>query len=206
MKQREKYTFYIGDTRVDITSVMPEEPCLVMNVDDTLSIPRAKVQKKVGIDKNIAIITPAPATTFNLLKAQFMVVEAAGGVVSNEHGELLMIYLRDRWDLPKGHIEAGESSREAAVREVEEETSIRGEVIGEEPLLATWHAYNTYGHWELKRTDWWQMQAVSTTPKPQGEEGIAMVMWCDRATLTSQLKMSYPTIREVVATLESVKR
>src|SRR5690242_710692 len=33
------------------------------------------------------------------------------------------------WVLPKGHLEAGESTQQAAVREVEEETGIRGRVI-----------------------------------------------------------------------------
>jgi 8-oxo-dGTP pyrophosphatase MutT (NUDIX family) len=34
------------------------------------------------------------------------------------------------WYLPKGHLECGESPQEAAVREIEEETGIRGRVLG----------------------------------------------------------------------------
>ncbi|WP_121192368.1 NUDIX hydrolase [Motilibacter peucedani] len=33
------------------------------------------------------------------------------------------------WSLPKGHIEAGETTEDAAIREVEEETGIRGRVV-----------------------------------------------------------------------------
>lgn len=33
------------------------------------------------------------------------------------------------WDFPKGHLEPGESSEQAAMREVEEETGVKGEVI-----------------------------------------------------------------------------
>lgn len=33
------------------------------------------------------------------------------------------------WDFPKGHIELGESSEDAALREVEEETGIKAEII-----------------------------------------------------------------------------
>jgi 8-oxo-dGTP pyrophosphatase MutT (NUDIX family) len=36
---------------------------------------------------------------------------------------------RLRWSLPKGHVEAQETIEEAAVREVEEETGIRGRII-----------------------------------------------------------------------------
>ena len=33
------------------------------------------------------------------------------------------------WVLPKGHLETGETAEQAAVREVEEETGIRGQVV-----------------------------------------------------------------------------
>ena len=50
-------------------------------------------------------------------------------------GRVALIGRRDRrgrllWSLPKGHIEAGETAEEAAVREVAEETGIRGRVVG----------------------------------------------------------------------------
>ena len=60
---------------------------------------------------------------------------SAGGIVLKD-GLVLLIKnaaLRDPkkayWGFPKGHIEAGENSKEAAVREIEEETKIRAEVI-----------------------------------------------------------------------------
>jgi ADP-ribose pyrophosphatase YjhB (NUDIX family) len=50
------------------------------------------------------------------------IVMAAGGLVENEHGEILLIYRKKHWDLPKGKLDAGETLEECAVREVEEET------------------------------------------------------------------------------------
>ena len=38
----------------------------------------------------------------------------------------------DRWCFPKGHVEAGESLRAAAQREIEEETGLREIEVGEE--------------------------------------------------------------------------
>jgi 8-oxo-dGTP pyrophosphatase MutT (NUDIX family) len=37
---------------------------------------------------------------------------------------------RIEWCLPKGHLEEGETPENAAVREIEEETGIRGQVLG----------------------------------------------------------------------------
>lgn len=42
------------------------------------------------------------------------------------------------WSLPKGHLEQGESAEQAAVREVEEETGIRGEIVGPLGSIAFW--------------------------------------------------------------------
>jgi 8-oxo-dGTP diphosphatase len=56
---------------------------------------------------------------------------SAGGVIYRKHGdriEIALIHVRHRWGLPKGHIEEGERSNEAAIREVREETGLEGQV------------------------------------------------------------------------------
>ena len=63
-----------------------------------------------------------------------MTEKSAGGIVMRGE-EVLMIRDRyGRWTFPKGHIEAGETAQEAAVREVMEETGVHarpGEQIGQ---------------------------------------------------------------------------
>ncbi|MCK7539117.1 MAG: NUDIX domain-containing protein [Marinilabiliales bacterium] len=56
----------------------------------------------------------------------FTVIEAAGGLVGHPSGKYLFIMRYGRWDLPKGHIEKGETPEECALREVTEECNIRG--------------------------------------------------------------------------------
>ena len=51
----------------------------------------------------------------------FIIIEAAGGCVFNQKGQLLVIYRRNSWDLPKGKIDKGETPDIAAIREVQEE-------------------------------------------------------------------------------------
>ena len=50
---------------------------------------------------------------------------AAGGLVENEKGEILMMFRRGFWDLPKGKLDEGESIETCAVREVQEETGLQ---------------------------------------------------------------------------------
>jgi len=59
---------------------------------------------------------------------------SAGGVVlKSEDGQVSVLVTQHSkhlgWDFPKGHVEAGESSEEAALREVEEETGVKAEII-----------------------------------------------------------------------------
>lgn len=68
---------------------------------------------------------------------------AGGLVVHPVTGEAALIGRLDRrgrllWSLPKGHIEAGETAEQAAVREVEEETGIIGEVLAPLGTIDFW--------------------------------------------------------------------
>jgi 8-oxo-dGTP pyrophosphatase MutT (NUDIX family) len=59
---------------------------------------------------------------------------SAGGVVSNDGGEIAIVQQRARgsgwrWTLPKGRIDAGETPAIAALREVYEETGLRARIV-----------------------------------------------------------------------------
>jgi 8-oxo-dGTP diphosphatase len=62
-------------------------------------------------------------------------VRAAGGVVVRGDGRIAVIHRPryDDWSLPKGKLDAGETFEIGALREVQEETGIRGRILGELP-------------------------------------------------------------------------
>ena len=127
-------------------------------------------------------------------------VEAAGGVVFNTKGEILTMYRRDSWDLPKGKIDKGETKEVAAVREVQEETGLQEITRG--PLLCTtYHTYkNRKGKRVLKPTYWYHMTTQEMDVTPQTEEDIELVAWLDPTVFLETKRPIYNTIFEVVVT------
>ncbi len=53
------------------------------------------------------------------------IVNCAGGVIYNNKNQVVIVNQNhDSWSLPKGHIDPGETSLDAAIREIYEETGI----------------------------------------------------------------------------------
>jgi 8-oxo-dGTP pyrophosphatase MutT (NUDIX family) len=126
------------------------------------------------------------------------IIRAAGGLVQNERGEVLFIYRRNKWDLPKGKIDAGESPEECAVREVQEETGMR-EVILKDFLLITHHTYEESGKNILKETHWFRMLASGEQELiPQAEEDITGLKWVRQDGFAEMIQNTYPNILEVL--------
>ncbi len=128
-------------------------------------------------------------------------VEAAGGVVFNPSNAILFIYRNLHWDLPKGHVDPGETHRETAIREVEEETGLTALQLVS-PLPDTWHCYMLKGHWHLKHTCWFDMRYAGTqTPMPQLSEGIERVEWIGPKRIQNVLQQCYRSVQEVLGNL-----
>lgn len=130
------------------------------------------------------------------IKKPFRVIKAAGGVVSKKNKTLLM-FRRGVWDLPKGKLDDGESSRQAAAREVAEETGVRVSVG--ERICTTWHTYALNGNAILKRTKWYQMAVLDDSRMaPQADEDIEKLAWLDRREIQLALTNSFSSIRYVI--------
>ena len=91
----------------------------------------------------------------------------AGSLVVNRNKELLLIYRKGKWDLPKGKVEMGEDYEAAGIREVEEECGIIDPII-ETFLCETYHTYVFKETNVLKKTMWYVMNYSGAEVRPSG--------------------------------------
>ena len=125
-------------------------------------------------------------------------VIAGGGKVYNDKGKVLFIFRNGKWDLPKGKIEKNESIEQTAIREVEEETGVKGLKIIK-PLETTYHIFKRRGRYRIKITYWFEMQ-TSFDGKlfPQEKEGITKVKWLGKKKIKKAMKNSYANIKILI--------
>lgn len=143
---------------------------------------------------------------FNL----FTIIEAAGGAVFNSYNQLLLIHRKGFWDLPKGKIEKSESIKEAAIREVEEETGILDPKIIKSIRFSgllnegTYHVYNEKGKTILKLSHWFLMHLENAPEKltPQTEEDIQEAKWVNKSEVSYYFDGMFPSIVEVIQNLD----
>lgn len=154
-------------------------------------------------NRNILMLTAEPVYVLEQLQEQTQVILAGGGIVFNEHDELLMIFRRGKWDLAKGKIEKGEKIIKGAEREVEEETGVL--IAGVEPNpIITYHAYKLKGKNSLKETSWFNMTAKPGQTKlvPQVEEDIDDVRWVKRSDIKTYKQGCHLLIWDLISQLQ----
>lgn len=129
---------------------------------------------------------------------KFSLVKAAGGAVVNEKNELLLIFRRGKWDLPKGKSEKGEKPENCALREVEEETGLQKTSL-EKLLIITYHIYHEGARLILKETTWFNMKSKGSQQiSPQTEEDIEIVKWVKIDDLNKYYNKTYGSIKDVL--------
>ena len=127
-------------------------------------------------------------------------VKAAGGIVYNDNGELLVIFRKGYWDLAKGHLDKKEKNRDAAVREVMEETGLK-EVEIFEKAGKTYHIFKNKSR-TLKISSWYFMKANQKQLFPEKKEDIQEAKWIDQKEFLDTHNM-YSSIRDLL--INSIK-
>jgi 8-oxo-dGTP pyrophosphatase MutT (NUDIX family) len=149
---------------------------------------------------SITMATREKSEVEDKIKGIFKVIKAAGGVVIKD-GKWLFMYRRKKWDLPKGKLDKGENSREAAIREIEEETGVKAVI--RDKVCTTWHTYSLNNSRILKKTKWYVLDCKDDSAmSPQADEQIEKLSWLTHAEGQAILVNSFSSIRYVVESLK----
>lgn len=125
----------------------------------------------------------------------------AGGIIfrrnaKNKKIEILLIQdAKDRWTIPKGHIEEGEQSKETAEREIKEETGLeRVRVMGW--LGKINFRYRRQQSLVLMTTEIFLVQALGDTDKLKPEDWMNGIKWFEASEALD--KIEYEDIGKII--------
>jgi 8-oxo-dGTP pyrophosphatase MutT (NUDIX family) len=203
---KQMYKVFLNDRLIEIgTSDNIKKDNLVVKFDETATTDAIQNWFTDFITQNtekVKLVHPNPNYFFKLFRFVFLEVPAAGGVVKS-NDRLLFIFRNEKWDLPKGKFNKGETPQEAALREVSEECGISGQKIVNQ-LPSTFHIYQspyskTKRQWIFKETFWFEMSYDGTDEiAPQHEEGITEVKWFGKNELEEVLANTYENLKQII--------
>lgn len=200
----QKYKVFINDKWIffeefSLVNSVENEGVDTLEVSEHLLFNLSEMIKFGNFDQNI-IIKPSEEipNPFEAFLNYFQVLEAAGGIVQHSNSRYLMIKRFGLWDFPKGKVEKGESSSEAALREVEEETGVQNlQIVKQVP--SSYHIYSYKSKWIVKRTYWYLMRSdFNGALIPQLEEDIIDAVWVPKEKMPGYLENTYASLRTLV--------
>lgn len=113
---------------------------------------------------------------------------SSGGVVVRNGKVLILKKFRGDWVLPKGRLEEGENIRQAALREVLEETGVSG-TIKEYIGYLKYNYKHSNGEIVNKTVHYFLMYDLDNTiPVPQREEGFFLCYYMDFRSAIKKLR------------------
>lgn len=197
------YKVFVNDKPIIVTSSSKKENNFPTYIFKNIIVDELIYQLQNEKIKGIYLYSTDLEKDWILFLNKFKIVSAAGGLVLNPKKEVLFIFRSNKWDLPKGRVEKGESIETAAIREVEEECGIYNLNILQ-PLLTTYHVYYRNGV-KLKETHWFLMSSdYSKELVPQIEEEITEVVFKTDIEIHKALKNTYENIKLVYDTYKEM--
>jgi 8-oxo-dGTP pyrophosphatase MutT (NUDIX family) len=189
------YKVFVNDKPLFLTNEIQKETDFQLFLLDSIDIKELIIKIYTNKIHKAFLYHPDEKSILKTLKSKIPVEKAGGGLVYNEQGEVLFIYRKKKWDLPKGGIEKGEEIEQTALREVEEETGV-GKLKITRKLGKTYHVFKRNGRYKLKITHWFEMKTSYKGPLvSQAAEGIEHVEWKNPDLVEEALLNSYENIK-----------
>ena len=191
-------TIFVNDKPIILTSEIGFETNFKNYLLDSVHIGKVIKELNTSSVAGVRLIGKNESKLLKKFLKKLPNVVAGGGKVLNTKGEILFIYRNDKWDLPKGKVEGKESIEETSIREVEEETRVKGLKIVR-PLDTTYHIFKRNGRHKIKITYWFEMTSnYKGKLEPQENEGITKVEWLNPKQTIEAMENSYANIKILV--------
>lgn len=194
------YEVFINEYLIVLTNEIRKETDFKIFLLENFSIRDIIKQLRKGRIKEAHIYHPDVELLLRKFKRSIPAIVAAGGLVKNKRNEILFIYRNGKWDLPKGKVNRKETTEEAALREVEEETGIKGLVI-DRFARNTYHIFKNKnnGRYQFKETYWYMMHSdYEGELVPETKEGIEEAVWKKGTQIKKALENSYRNIEKLL--------
>ena len=189
------YKVFVNDKPLFLTNQIFKETDFQLFLLESVDFKQLIVKYFQNKIQKAYLYHPDEKEIMKVLKTKIPVNKAGGGLVYNKNGEVLFIFRNGKWDLPKGGTNKGEEIEDTAMREVEEETGVKGLSISKK-LQKTYHIFKRNGVYKLKITHWFEMHSTyDGIPVGQAEEGIEKVEWKNPEQIKEALKNSYENIK-----------
>ena len=189
------YKVFVNDKPLFLTNEVAKETDFQLFLLESVDIEQLIVKMFNNKINKAYLYYPDEKEILKKVKEKIPVKKAGGGLVYNKRGEVLFIFRGGKWDLPKGGCDKGEEIEDCSIREVEEETGVKGLKITKK-LQKTYHVFKRNGVYRLKITHWFEMKTdFEDKLTPQKEEGIKKAVWLKPEEIQYALKNSYENIK-----------
>ncbi|MDC0571085.1 NUDIX domain-containing protein [Flavobacteriaceae bacterium] len=189
---------FVGNKPIVLTTKVEPESDFKNYLIDTVDINKVLHNLKKEKYKSIRLIGDNEEVLLKKFLRLLPNIVAGGGKVINSDGKILFIFRNGKWDLPKGKAEQKETIDQTALREVEEETGVKGLSITK-PLEITYHIFKRNDQYFIKKTYWFEMFSDYIGDlKPQIKEGITKVKWVGPKKLKKVKKNIYANIEALI--------